>query len=132
MKQLSLTLLFLILTVSGCFSESSSDATGEKLWVYVQLNIEEHDGIDSDWLYGKIDRGIYESIQNGNTEGFFVLTDLRFWSTETEKITDYKDHTFGNVATFRREFIASIYELQGDPMKTYPPDEVDFGDTPAE
>ncbi|MEM8867024.1 MAG: hypothetical protein AAGC73_02040 [Verrucomicrobiota bacterium] len=132
MKRLLLPLVFLLLTTSGCFSGSSSDVTGEKLWIYVQLNIEENDGIDSDWFYGKIDRGVYEAIQGGDTEGFMVLTELRFWSTDTQKITDYTDQSFGNTATFRREFVATMYELQGDPMKTYPADEVDFGPSDAE
>jgi len=127
MRHLHSKLLPALLTFLALGAATQAEAkyeSKERIWVYLQLNIEEGDDVSAIWLYGQLNHAVYEAIQEGETEGFAVFHNVRYMDTSTNKIMPYADEQFGSIITFQRRFVALMYELKGDPLETYPPDQV--------
>ncbi len=124
MKRLLLLCLFSIAAALHIHA-AEGDAPEGQVWLYLQLNVEENDLVDTSWLYGLADIDDYEALQNGDTKGYLVLRKVRYLDNQSNKITDYADKQFKNTIVIRREFIALMYELTGDPLVTYPAEQVE-------
>lgn len=123
MKPILLICLFVALC--GAAFAKPVKAGPDEIWLSVQLNVQEDDIIDTYWYWGIVDRDVYESILDGNTDGFMTMRHVRFYSASRDKYVDYADDESNGTLSFHRSTIVYLHELRGDPLLSNMPEDTD-------
>jgi hypothetical protein len=106
--------------VGGCnVSDETRAITAEadprKVWVFVQLNVPEEDGVEDYYYYARVSQSIYERIKaNDIASGFLFLDDVRYYGND-EKYHYYADEDEAGELVFRIEDIRKIDLLKKAP-----------------
>ena len=120
MKYISILLVALALV--GCDAKNEITALramsdSEKVWIFAQFNVkEEKDGLESYYYYGKVSKGLYETISHNTiNSGFILLEDAKYWGNN-DLIYEYKDKEHSGDVVFRILVIAKISLVNVEPI----------------
>lgn len=118
---LLLTAGIVCLTVLFITSKNKTEdsETGNKVWVYIELQTKLKRDTSDYYLYGQVKESVIHKIdQNSDAKGLFILYDMRYW-TPNDLIQFYKDEEDAGYKIFRIQDIVVISPLQEDPIFLY-------------
>ncbi|MEM9226590.1 MAG: hypothetical protein AAGA45_01345 [Verrucomicrobiota bacterium] len=117
--------LFLLLATGlfadSCQQESQQDVDEPRqIWLYIQFNVPEDDIVDSQWLYGLVENSVYQDLQDGDEHGYITLRKVRYYDADADQILEYEDGLDKGIISFRRKYVAIMYEIKDDPLEVEP------------
>ena len=115
--------VFLTITVflTGCnleeFEAVKDNTSGEKIWVFTQINVPmQDDKFEDYYYYGKISKALYERIKSNNiNQGFILLDDVKYWGSD-DLVHEYADGENEGELVFRIENIKKIKLVNKAPI----------------
>lgn len=114
-------LLSLLLVLSACKIDDELNSIkefqdSEKVWVYIQFNIEESGNkIDDYYYFGEINASLYSKMKTRKIQsGFIAMSNIKYWASD-DSIQSIGDEIYSNEMLFRIEDIRKVSLLSNEP-----------------
>ncbi|MEZ5024279.1 MAG: hypothetical protein R2728_13640 [Chitinophagales bacterium] len=96
----------------------------KKVWVYVEITVEQKRDTSDYYYYGQILENLFEEIQNERIENkYFELSNIRFWNDDDLLELLENDDRFDN-KIFRMNDISYLTAYKKDPILIYDEEEL--------
>jgi hypothetical protein len=122
----TLLCMAVLLSLIGCSAGEEIDSLrsmkdSRTIWVFAQFNVDNEDGVESYYYYGRVSETLYNRIKDNTiSKGFVLLDDVRYYSSTDDKIHPYKDDEQKGELIFRIEDIKRIQLLARPPRMEKP------------
>jgi hypothetical protein len=124
---LLVNITILVFLISCQFLEDGQKFTekeGDLVWVYIDFEMPDKDSLVYSHRFGQIGREKYEMIQaNEYLSGYITLRNMRYITLQ-DSLDIWEDENDTGTITFRSEYIQLIELIKGDPILTYPKEEL--------
>ena len=95
-----------------------------KIWVYIEVQIEQVRDTSDYYYYGQIDESIIKDIEmDKKTEGLFILSNIRYWNDD-DLLEVLEDNERGGYKIFQIQNIQYIQSFKKDPIYIFDVDEL--------
>lgn len=94
------------------------------MWIFATFNIGAVGDATYYHYFGAVRESLYQRIRDNEiNSGFITLQDVRYWN-DNDLIQAYEDDQDTGVLTFRIEQLVKLELEKGDPVNTYPAEQV--------
>jgi len=123
-----IALSILVLAIAGWkfsyFDFMTLDHSEEKVWVYIEVEVELASDTSNYFYHGQIKKSIINTMDaNPNAKGFFKLYNIRYWDKD-DLLAIYEDNYRLGYKIFKIENIRYLQAYKNDPVLSF--DETDL------
>ena len=116
---LLVSICFFLVASQGCsFEEADAfieNSSPEQIWVFAQFNVQEKNGLEDYYYYGRVSKSLFEKIsRNTIRSGFILLGDIRYIGND-DIIHEYRDSESSGDILFRIEDIRRFERIVKPP-----------------
>lgn len=92
-------------------------------WVFIVMEIPSYTDTINYYYYGQVKSDLLDEMEQNDTEGFFLLRNIRFINKD-DKLDVYEDKIELGTVLYRKRDIVKISVVKTDPILTMKPDEL--------